>query len=99
MPSYTHLRRAQPVLAAHFFLAHAAALRRDHARLTALLDDADELPLGSGAIAGTSYAIDVHWLAEHLGFSRIVAQQHRRDRRSRHRGDVSLRCRRSPWCT
>ena len=55
MPSYTHLRRAQPVLAAHFFLAHAAALRRDHARLAAARDEADELPLGSGAIAGTSY--------------------------------------------
>ena len=72
MPSYTHLRRAQPILAAHFFLAHASALRRDHARLTSLLDDADELPLGSGAIAGTSYPIDVHGLARDLGFSRIV---------------------------
>ena len=72
MPSYTHLRRAQPILAAHFFLAHAAALRRDHARFTALLDDADELPLGSGAIAGTSYDVDVEWLAAHLGFSRVV---------------------------
>jgi argininosuccinate lyase len=73
MPSYTHLRRAQPVLAAHFFLAHAAALRRDHGRLAAVLDEADELPLGSGAIAGTSYAIDVAGLAERLGFSRVVA--------------------------
>jgi argininosuccinate lyase len=72
MPSYTHLRRAQPILAAHFFLAHASALRRDHARLDGLLRDADELPLGSGAIAGTSYAIDVHQLARDLGFSRIV---------------------------
>jgi argininosuccinate lyase len=72
MPSYTHLRRAQPILAAHFFLAHAWALRRDHARLTTLLDDADELPLGSGAIAGTSYAIDVERLARDLGFARIV---------------------------
>ena len=72
MPSYTHLRRAQPILAAHFYLAHAAALRRDHARLSVLLDDVDELPLGSGAIAGTSYEVDVHWLAERLGFSRIV---------------------------
>jgi argininosuccinate lyase len=72
MPSYTHLRRAQPILAAHFFLAHACALRRDHARLSGVLDDADELPLGSGAIAGTSYAIDVNQLAQDLGFSRIV---------------------------
>ena len=73
MPSYTHMRRAQPILVAHFFLAHAAALRRDHARFTAVLVEADELPLGSGAIAGTSYGVDVHALARRLGFSRIVA--------------------------
>jgi argininosuccinate lyase len=73
MPSYTHLRRAQPVLVAHFFLAHAAALRRDHSRLGAVLHEADELPLGSGAIAGTSYAVDVRALAADLGFSGVVA--------------------------
>jgi argininosuccinate lyase len=72
MPSYTHLRRAQPVMVAHFYLAHAAAFHRDHARLDRLRDDADELPLGSGAIAGTSYPIDVQQLARDLGFSRIV---------------------------
>jgi argininosuccinate lyase len=72
MPSYTHLRRAQPVLVAHFFLAHVAALRRDHARFAAVMHEADELPLGSGAIAGTSYPIDVEFLARTLGFSRIV---------------------------
>ena len=73
MPSYTHLRRAQPVLVAHFWLAHAAALRRDHRRFALVLAEADELPLGSGAIAGTSYAIDVEALAKALGFSRVVA--------------------------
>jgi len=73
MPSYTHLRRAQPVLAAHFFLAHASALRRDHARFASVLHEVDELPLGSGAIAGTSYGIDVNAIAASLGFSRIVA--------------------------
>lgn len=72
MPAYTHLRRAQPVLVAHFFLAHAAALRRDHARLGAAAGEADALPLGSGAVAGTSYAIDTHALARRLGFSRVV---------------------------
>jgi argininosuccinate lyase len=72
MPSYTHLRRAQPVLVAHFLLSHCAALRRDVDRLGAVLDEADELPLGSGAIAGTSYGIDVHALAAALGFSRIA---------------------------
>ena len=73
MPSYTHLRRAQPILVAHFFLAHVAALRRDHRRLSVVLDEVDELTLGSGAIAGTSYAIDVKLLADRLGFSRVVA--------------------------
>ena len=73
MPAYTHLRRAQPVLAAHFLLAHAAALRRDHARLGAAAADADALPLGSGAVAGTNYAVDPHALASALGFSRVVA--------------------------
>jgi argininosuccinate lyase len=73
MPAYTHLRRAQPVLIAHFFLAHAAALRRDHARLGAASAEADALPLGSGAVAGTNYAIDTAALAARLGFSRVVA--------------------------
>ena len=72
MPSYTHLRRAQPVLVAHFFLSHAAALRRDYDRLQAAVDEADALPLGSGAIAGTSYAVDTGALARALGFSRVV---------------------------
>ena len=71
MPSYTHLRRAQPVLVAHFLLSHCAALRRDADRLAAVLAEADELPLGSGAIAGTAYAIDVRALADALGFSRV----------------------------
>ncbi len=72
MPAYTHLRRAQPVMVAHFLLSHCAALRRDADRLSAVLAEADELPLGSGAIAGTSYAIDVDELARSLGFSRIA---------------------------
>ncbi len=73
MPAYTHLRRAQPILVAHFLLAHAAAFRRDHARLRAAADEADAMPLGSGAVAGTSYAIDTAALARRLGFSRVVA--------------------------
>ncbi len=73
MPSYTHLRRAQPVMVAHFFLAHAAAFRRDHGRFDVVMKEIDELPLGSGAVAGTSYNIDVKALATRLGFSRVVA--------------------------
>jgi argininosuccinate lyase len=60
------------VLVAHFFLSHAAPLRRDFARLAAARDEADALPLGSGAIAGTAYDVDVHALARDLGFTRIV---------------------------
>jgi argininosuccinate lyase len=71
MPSYTHMRRAQPVLVAHVWLSHAAAFRRDVDRLDDARHDADVLPLGSGAIAGTAYDIDVHALASRLGFTRI----------------------------
>jgi argininosuccinate lyase len=72
MPSYTHMRRAMPVLVAHYLLSHAAALRRDHDRLGVTASEADALPLGSGAVAGTGYPIDVNALASRLGFSRIV---------------------------
>jgi argininosuccinate lyase len=72
MPAFTHFRPAQPVLVAHFFLAHASALRRDFDRLGAARREADALPLGSGAIAGTSYPIDVAQLARDLGFARVV---------------------------
>ena len=83
MPAYTHLRRAQPVLAAHWFLSHAAAFRRDAERIAAVSREADALPLGSGAIAGNSYGIDV----ARAGLApRVLArrrQQHGRGRRSR----------------
>ena len=72
MPSYTHFRPAQPVLVAHFFLSHAAPLRRDFARLAGAREEANALPLGSGAIAGTAYAVDVEQLARDLGFARCV---------------------------
>jgi argininosuccinate lyase len=72
MPSFTHFRPAQPVLAAHFFLSHVAPLRRDFERLAAARAECDALPLGSGAIAGTAYGVDVDALARDLGFSRIV---------------------------
>ena len=73
MPAFTHFRPAQPVLVAHFFLAHVAPLRRDFDRFAAAIAEADVLPLGSGAIAGTAYPLDVKALARDLHFSRIVA--------------------------
>jgi argininosuccinate lyase len=72
MPSFTHFRPAQPVLVAHFFLSHVAPLRRDFARLAGAREEANALPLGSGAIAGTAYAVDVDALARDLGFARVV---------------------------
>ena len=73
MPSYTHVRRAQPVTVAHYLLAHAAALRRDVERFTVVRAEADAMPLGAGAIAGTNYAVDTAFLAAKLGFSKVVA--------------------------
>ena len=73
MPSYTHMRRAQPVLVAHAWLSHVAAFRRDVDRLDVARSEADLMPLGSGAIAGTAYDIDVRFLAGRLGFSRVTA--------------------------
>ncbi len=73
MPAFTHTRRAQPVLVAHYLLAHVAALQRDHARLEVARSEADALPLGSGAVAGSAVPVDVAALAGRLGFSRVVA--------------------------
>ena len=57
---------------AHVWLSHAAALRRDWDRLETARREADLMPLGSGAIAGTSYPIDTEFLAQTLGFSRVT---------------------------
>lgn len=73
MPSYTHLRRAQPVLVAHVWLSHAQVFRRDCERFEAARHEADIMPLGSGAIAGTAYDIDTAFLADRLGFTRVTA--------------------------
>ena len=72
MPAYTHMRRAMPVLVSHYLLSHVAALRRDHRRLEVAMEEADALPLGSGAVAGTGYPVDTAALAAALGFSRVV---------------------------
>jgi argininosuccinate lyase len=73
MPSYTHLRRAQPVLVAHMWLSHAQVFRRDCERFDAARHEADLMPLGSGAVAGTAYDIDTNFLAKTLGFTRVTA--------------------------
>ena len=71
MPSYTHLQRAQPVLAAHWILAHFWALQRDRTRIAAVARSASVLPLGSGAIAGSAYPVSRPLLQEKLGFLSI----------------------------
>jgi argininosuccinate lyase len=71
MPSYTHLRRAQPVRVAHWLLAHFWAMQRDRERLLAAVERVAVLPLGSGAISGSGFAVDRTLLKELLGFSTI----------------------------
>ncbi|MCB8963054.1 MAG: argininosuccinate lyase [Ardenticatenales bacterium] len=72
MPGYTHLQHAQPVTWGHFLLSHFWPLVRDKARFVAARHTADELPLGSAALAGTGFPIDRDLLADALGFSRIT---------------------------
>jgi len=69
MPGYTHLQRAQPILLGHWWLAHFWPLQRDVERLAQLAERTSVLPLGSGALAGTPFAIDRQSLAALLGFS------------------------------
>jgi len=73
MPGYTHLQPAQPILFAHHLLAYVQMLARDDARLADCLRRADVLPLGSGALAGTTFPIDRRFVARQLGFSRVSA--------------------------
>ena len=70
LPGYTHLQRAQPVLLAHHLLAHGWALARDVDRLRATVSRLDVCPLGAGALAGSSLALDPDGVAADLGFAR-----------------------------
>jgi argininosuccinate lyase len=72
MPSYTHLRRAQPVRVAHWLLAHFWAVDRDRRRLQDALDRVAALPLGAGAIAGSGFPVDRALLRDRLGFRSIT---------------------------
>lgn len=71
MPGYTHLQRAQPVLFAHYLLAQIEALARDYGRIADCAERADVLPLGSGAIAGSTIVLDRELIARRLGFSKL----------------------------
>lgn len=71
MPGYTHLQRAQPITFAHHLLAYFNMLQRDFRRLLGVWEGADLMPLGAGAIAGTTFPIDRHMVAEELNFSTV----------------------------
>lgn len=73
MPGYTHLQRAQPITFAHHMLAYFNMLKRDFRRLTNVWDGADLMPLGAGAIAGTTFPIDRFMVADELNFSEVYA--------------------------
>src|SRR5207248_1141388 len=73
MAGMTHMQHAQPILLSHFLLAHAEAFARDAARMQHAAASADACPMGSGALAGNSFAIERNAIARQLGFSRITA--------------------------
>jgi len=72
MPGYTHLQRAQPVTLAHHLLAYVEMFKRDYDRLSDTYKRTDTMPLGSGALATTTYPLDRAFVAEQLGFAAIT---------------------------
>jgi argininosuccinate lyase len=72
MPGYTHLQQAQPILFAHYALSLFWALERDTGRLVDAAKRADLMPLGSGALAGSAFALDRHFMARELGFADVT---------------------------
>jgi argininosuccinate lyase len=71
MPGYTHLQKAQPITLGHHLMSYVFMLERDAARLACCRGRADILSLGSGALAGTTFAIDRDFVAKELGFSKV----------------------------
>lgn len=71
MPGYTHLQRAQPILFAHHMMAYFFMLSRDFRRLKGVWEGTDIMPLGAGALAGTTFPIDRHFVASELNFSQV----------------------------
>ncbi|MGG7178030.1 argininosuccinate lyase [Clostridium paraputrificum] len=72
MPGYTHLQKAQPITLAHHLLAYAEMFKRDVGRLQDAYKRTDEMPLGSGALATSTYPIDREFVAKELGFSKVT---------------------------
>jgi argininosuccinate lyase len=72
LPGYTHLQRAQPITLAHHLMAYFQMFRRDIGRLDDCYKRMDVMPLGSGALAGTTYPLDRQFVADKLGFAAIT---------------------------
>ncbi len=72
MPGYTHMQKAQPITLGHHLCAYAEMFRRDIGRFQAAKAAADAMPLGSGALAGTTYPLNRARVAELLGFSQLT---------------------------
>ncbi|KAB8137900.1 argininosuccinate lyase, partial [Gracilibacillus oryzae] len=72
LPGYTHLQRAQPVLFAHHMMAYVSMFERDVERLKDSFKRVNRSPLGAGALAGTTFPIDRHFVAEQLNFDGVV---------------------------
>jgi argininosuccinate lyase len=72
LPGYTHLQPAQPILFAHYLLAYFEMFCRDGSRFRDCRVRADELPMGAGALAGTTFAVNRERLAKELGFGRVA---------------------------
>lgn len=72
MPGYTHMQKAQPITFAHHILAYAEMFKRDLSRILDCYKRLDEMPLGSGALATSTYNIDRNMVANELGFSSIT---------------------------
>lgn len=70
IPGYTHLQRAQPILFSHHLMAYFQMFKRDISRIGDFLERIDEMPLGAGALAGTTFNLDRDFVAQELGFSR-----------------------------
>ena len=73
MPGYTHLQRAQPILLAHHLMAYFSMLQRDYGRFLGVYERADIMPLGAGALAGTTFPIDRQQVADALNFANIYS--------------------------
>ena len=70
MPGYTHMQKAQPITFAHHIMAYAEMLKRDYGRLLDCYERMNEMPLGSGALATSTYPIDRNFVSNELGFNK-----------------------------